>query len=81
MKAVSDRETGLVRYSIDELLERYVSWREECQAVATAYHWWTHARRGERLLTYAGYLAALDREEVAAHFYANDVERVRRITA
>jgi hypothetical protein len=81
MKAVSDSETGLVRCAIDELLERYVSWREECQAVTTAYRWWAYARRGERLLAYAGYLAALDREEVAANLYSKHIEHVRRITA
>ena len=64
---------------IDGLLERYVSWREECLTVHLAYEQWTDADRDGRKLAYAGYLAALDREEQAARVYAGQVEWVRRI--
>jgi len=37
MKTVADRDIALGRWTIDELLEGYVSWREECQAVALAF--------------------------------------------
>jgi hypothetical protein len=81
MRPVADRrDTALGRRAIDELLEGYVSWREECQAVALAYGRLIASCRGERRLAYAAYFAALDREEHAAGTYAHHVERVRRIS-
>ena len=35
--------------------------------------------QGERRLAYAGYVAALDREEQAARTYAGHVDRIRRL--
>ena len=80
MKTVADPDTALGRRAIDELLEGYVSWREECQAVALAYGRLIASGRSERQLVYAAYFAALDREEHAARTYAHHVERVRRIS-
>jgi hypothetical protein len=79
MKIVADRDTAVGRRAIDELLEGYVSWREECQAVALAYGRLSASGCGERQLAYAAYFAALDREEHAARTYDHHVERVRRI--
>ncbi|HWF50197.1 MAG TPA: hypothetical protein VG294_06075 [Solirubrobacteraceae bacterium] len=73
-----DLETAVGRWAVDELLERYVSWREECQAVRAAYRRLPGAGGTERTLTYAGYLAALEREEHAAQAYADHIEHVRR---
>jgi hypothetical protein len=69
----------LIDQSVDQLLERYVAWREECLTVRLAYEAWTDADRGERQLAHAGYLAALDREQQAARVYAEQVDWVRRI--
>jgi hypothetical protein len=65
---------------IDELFERYVSWREGSQAVGLAYQRWADSDRGARRLAYAGYLAALDMEEHAARTLADQIERVRQVS-
>lgn len=78
MDTVTDSTTAFGRWAIDQMLERYISWREECAAVRTAYQQWADSDRRERRLAYAGYLAALAREERAARTYASHVARVRR---
>ena len=79
MDTATDGPTAVVRWAIDELVERYLSWREESFAVWMAYQQWVDSGRGERRLAYAGYLAALDREEQAARTYAGHVGRIRRL--
>jgi hypothetical protein len=79
MHTVTDSTNAFRQWAIDEMLERYISWREECAAARTAYQQWADSERRERGLAYAGYLAALDREERAARTYAGHVERVSRI--
>lgn len=79
MSAVTNTDSTLVRRSIDALLERYVYWREECDAVRKAYQWWGDSEGNERAVAYAGYVAALDCEEHAARAYARQIERVSRI--
>ena len=79
MHTVTDSATAFGQWAIDEMLECYISWREECAAVRAAYQQWADSDRRERGLVYAGYLAALDREERAARTYAGHVERVSRI--
>jgi hypothetical protein len=66
---------------IDELLERYVSWREECETVGLAYRQWASAENAEHRLAYAAYIAALDREEHAARAYADQIQVAERFTA
>src|ERR1700748_1230612 len=73
MDVVTDSASAIDRRMIDELLERYISWREECYAVRLAYQCWAESGRRGRRLAYAGYLAALDREEQAARNYAGHV--------
>jgi hypothetical protein len=73
-------DSTLGRRSIDALLEVYVSWREECNAVRQAYESWAGSDRGQRGLAYAGYVAALDREEHAARAYADQIERISPIS-
>lgn len=75
MRTIFDSGTGP---AIDELLERYVSWREACESVQLAYRQWIGARRVGDRLAYASYIAALDREEHAARIYADQIEWVRR---
>jgi hypothetical protein len=69
----------LIDQLVEQLLERYVAWREECLTVWLAYERWADSDRGERKLAHAGYLAALDREQQAARVYADQVDWVRRV--
>jgi hypothetical protein len=56
--------------------QREASWRRERLAVESAYQRWTRSEGRQRKLAYAGYLAALEREEEAARVYARETERV-----
>jgi hypothetical protein len=77
MRTVFGSDSALVQWAIDELVECYVSWREECHAVGMAHERWVDSTRDEGRLAYAAYVAALDREEQAARTYAAHVERLR----
>jgi hypothetical protein len=55
---------------IDDAMDAYVEWREECVRVWDAYHAWRSAVRTDAALAFRAYLAALDREERAAEVYA-----------
>jgi hypothetical protein len=77
MSTIADTHTAHDPWAIDALLERYVHWREQCIEAREAYQRWLDCVGGRRRLAYAGYLAALDREEQAARAYADQVERVR----
>jgi hypothetical protein len=61
---------------IDEAMDRYVEWREECAAVNDAYAYWTNAPMEETDLPFAAYSAALDREQSAATVYGRALERL-----
>jgi hypothetical protein len=63
---------------LDEAIESYVEWREECATVEAAYRCWSSQRSTERTTSFAAYTAALDREECAARVYADAVGRVTR---
>lgn len=56
---------------VDEALEAYVDWREECAEVWDAYERWLGARKIDDAGAFAAYRAALDREECASHAYAD----------
>jgi hypothetical protein len=75
MSSVVDSHSALDSWTVDRLIERYVYWREECIEVRETYRQWLDCARGRRGLAYAGYLAALDREEQAARAYATQIER------
>ncbi|HEV3130181.1 MAG TPA: hypothetical protein VGY32_14450 [Solirubrobacteraceae bacterium] len=66
--------------AVDDFLEAYVYWREECREVRLGYERWISSGQGERELAYAGYVAALDREEHAARTYEQHAEQVRTIS-
>ena len=59
---------------IDEVMDGYVTWREESAAVESAYHSWRSAGRDEEAVAFDDYFAALDREERAASEYRRLVE-------
>jgi hypothetical protein len=61
---------------VDEMIDGYVSWREACAAVDTAYDNWNLAARDDSELAFTAYRAALDREEHAAAAYRSLAERI-----
>ena len=65
---------------IDAMMDAYVDWREECLFVADAYHRWVEAD-SDRVLAFAAYRAALDREQHASFVYARWVGRVEHEVA
>jgi hypothetical protein len=71
-------DTAMRDRLVDEAIESYVEWREECATVGVAYRCWSGERGIERTMSFAAYAAALDREECAARVYADAVGRVRR---
>jgi hypothetical protein len=65
------------RTVLDEAMDAYVDWREECIAVSDAYAGWTAAEATDAELAFAVYVAALDREERASQVYGSTIRRVR----
>lgn len=64
------------RRLVDEAIDAYVDWREERASVWDAYARWTSADVADSPLAFSAYGAALDREERAAHVYAELMTRV-----
>jgi hypothetical protein len=64
---------------VDEMLEHYVDWREECAAVAWSYQSWGGAERRDKALAFSAYVAALDREELAAANYRRLIEQIASV--
>ena len=62
----------------DEMLARYVDWREHADAVAEAYREWRDARLEEERLRFSSYVSALDQEEAAATAYACSIRAFQR---
>jgi hypothetical protein len=56
---------------VDEAIEAYVDWREECAEVWDAYERWARAPKIDAAGAFSAYRAALDREECASHAYAD----------
>jgi len=54
---------------VDALIEHYVIWCKECATVASSYENWSRADGDDRALAFGAYLAALDREQLAAASY------------
>jgi hypothetical protein len=61
---------------VDEAIDAYVDWGEECASVWDAYARWTSAHATDSPLAFSAYQAAVDREECAAHVYAELMTRV-----
>lgn len=76
MKLKKPSPSAAHRQLVDSLMDGYVTWREECAAVAASYQNWVRSDRQMRELAYDAYLAALDREEDAASAYQRLIERV-----
>jgi hypothetical protein len=63
---------------VDDVIDAYVDWREECHYVRDAYRRWSRAPRADAMLAFAAYAAALDREERASAYYAGRLSRLAR---
>jgi hypothetical protein len=63
------------RAVVNAAVGAYVHWREECDAVRTAYRTWTAASASASWVAFEAYRAALDREEAAARTYARVMRR------
>ena len=61
---------------LDAELESYVNWRAESRSVTDSYRRWRHATGYQRRVAFSRYVAALDREEVAAGDYRRATELV-----
>ena len=71
------QEAALARSElVDQAMERYVEWREECVAVENAYANWANSSAETAELPFAAYSAALDREQSAAVVYRRALERL-----
>jgi hypothetical protein len=64
---------------VDEVVERYVDWREASAAADHAYVQWSNAPASGREGTFAAYAVALDQEEMAAGLYRTVLERLRKL--
>ena len=73
-------DTTLGRSLADGLRRRYTAWRRESDAVRRAYETWLDSDDPKRELAYAGYLAALDQEQLAADSYRDELAWVERIS-
>ena len=60
---------------VDEMIERYITWRERRTRVRNAYAAWRAAAAHDRDRAFHAYSAALDREQLAAEEYQRAVER------
>jgi hypothetical protein len=60
----------------DDFLESYVCWREASEALRRAYEQWRGGQGPDRALAFAGYRAALEREEHAALMFGRRVARI-----
>lgn len=64
----------------DALIDGYVAWREASDDVRRAYQRWDSSAVADRHCIFAGYLAALEREQHASKVYAEKLERLRLVT-
>jgi hypothetical protein len=55
---------------VEDTVDAYVGWREECGWVWDAYDRWSGAPVAHRPFAFSAYLVALDCEEHAARIYA-----------
>jgi hypothetical protein len=73
--------SSLRKRMIDEAMDAYVEWREECIRVWDADRLWLSAERADAALAFRAYVAALDREERASEVYADLISRLGHLGA
>ena len=69
-------EAQVDKQLVDEAIEAYIDWREECAAVWDAFDRWASAPGVAAATAFSAYRAALDREECASHAYADLLARI-----
>ena len=80
MRLDTSSRTTVGRALTDELFERYTLWRNQSSAVKHSYEAWVSSDGANRDLAYAGYLAALDQEELAAQAYRDQLAWIRTLS-
>jgi hypothetical protein len=60
---------------IDEVMDRYLDWREQCVALRRAYERWSNRTVSDQRWAFEAYRAALDLEEHASDVYADWINR------
>ena len=63
---------------VDDAIDAYVDWREECEWVQASYDRWKSASTNEASRAFSAYRAALEREERASCVYADCIAGVAR---
>ena len=71
----------LRRREVEEVTRAYFAWWQECTAVRDAYRTWVRPERAEAARAFAGYAAALEREQRAAEAYAAHARRLDEMVA
>jgi hypothetical protein len=69
------------RRLMNQAMDAYAGWRDQCSAVDLAYRHWAAARGHDAAVWYTAYSAALAREERAAERYAQVTRRVGSLVA
>jgi hypothetical protein len=64
---------------VDETMDAYVAWREECARVWDAYRRSLSKVRADAAGAFPAYVAALDREERASEVYADLLTRLNHL--
>jgi hypothetical protein len=65
--------------AIGAVIDAYAEWLLESAEVESAYRRWSAAGSTDTALTFADYVAALDREDLASDFYAQVIRRAVRL--
>jgi hypothetical protein len=63
----------------DNMVERYVEWREDAAAVADDYRRWSDAAANEKAMWFSAYMASLDMEESTAASYGQAVRLLNQV--
>jgi hypothetical protein len=58
---------------VDEMIDLYCDWRTASAEVQAAYDRFCDASHSDRVLAFAAYTAALDREQIACDSYAAQI--------
>jgi hypothetical protein len=61
---------------VDDMVDAYARWRQECKAVQAAYDQWSNATAEDELLAFGAYETALDKEERSSRDYEELLQRV-----
>jgi hypothetical protein len=71
-------ETRIRAELIDEVMDRYLDWREQCVALRKAYERWSNGTVSDQRWAFEAYRATLDLEEHSSDVYADWLNRFER---